>query len=374
MLQQLSIVFNTSNSGDTATCILEDDSGTNLSTLTTTNPSTGGQRNEGTFTPNSGSDNYRIALNNAAMGETTLMYSATIIIEQVDCTKTEFDIPLGSNEALASPNTTYVDLQDDRNHLWLFESDLFDGTRTASLHVVAETDSGIANDDSNVALSVSSGNTAITNSELAFLGGIDTSPTIKTSSDFYSNLTDTNEYDIIMKLDTPGHGTDTLTLHKASIRINLSGGFLKAQIPVVVGWDNNSGSGLPGVWLSSFGDDWSQGQRTIIDRTGYSGTVTLRFEGIAFDATPNGEMQLVDDGTDEIGTGGSHQDTLTFTTSSPARQRRNVSSIDDGDRYFAVIDNLGVDDFEGVHAWVLIEVDNPAAGGHPGYSGALGWF
>lgn len=356
-------VISTNNAARTATIRLREAGGsTNLISFSST--STVPQRFSGTFTHPGGFKRFTIWLVNSATPGDTTAHAARIIVDQTGTiTKRAFEIPMGSFDTETS--TSYVALPDAQRVFWLAEKTKFDGTTTTALNLVAKLNNVDASGLNKVALAVKGTTTAVTGSEATVAS---TSILHSATGDFYGNLVDGNEYEIINKANTG----NTVTLYRASIRIKQTGTPKKAQVVIQAGWNNDESVTdlASGVWNhtapSSF--DENTGQRTLIDLAKYSAATSIQafHEGTLknSDAT-GGTLQLFDGSTNDSGvTGGavSGGDVVANSATMVRKRSGNIkSNIIDGNRFFARLNVPSGETTTVGNSWLLVDIDDSAA-------------
>lgn len=314
---------------------------TDLVTLTVTGVSL--TRKDGTFTypasPQAAKEFTLWLRSQDGSGQCTLS-GARIIIDQVGASKRTYAIPIGIEDTETS--TSYTKPADRRRILWEAEKAKFDGTVQAYLEVVGKISSGTGD----VALSLTSGTSEVTDTKVTVNN---TSITrFRAATDCWDNLSEASIYETIRRKNTSG----TLTIHRVSLIIVQTGSFTKGLSYTSLIFDQLFGG------VATIAD-----RRHKLDKTKYSGTLAIYWEGTLKDVTPDGvdALELFDVGTSDTSTTGSADGSLPADSSSMTLETTSdlESTLTTGNRY--VVRGAGVSG--GLHsgtAWLKFEHEDEA--------------
>jgi hypothetical protein len=346
------IVVSNGTTNATYTVAIVDSAGAVKATITLDAGSAGVYNNpkryRTSFTPNNGSDSYRVKTGATTNIDEVEVYAARMIVTQdSSVTKTRIQIPLANhaNDLPGSSTTTILDSTTsssfgqpvtDNYGIFLLTLGNFatiSGSNPYSLETVMSSDgtSVIA-----AALFNKTDNTEVTNSEQSISSSSLTNTVTNWSSD--SNFIDAKEFELRIKR-TSGSGTPQL--HKAAFYIRLIK-LTSADLYWRVGKRIQNTSSYDNTR-----------QRVLYDSSKYLNPIADYEATVRQQTAGTNNTELIDSITQDLGTGSASNVSIISNTSSKTRVRNTGITLTSGDRFYNKV-NVTSGEADTANAFILI--------------------
>ena len=306
------------------------------------------------FTPTTVNTNYRIRLEATTSANQLKVYTARIIVKQVDAGATRIAFPLVSGSysstsnsdtsdgsaALSYLSSTYTSVEEES--LWKRDNSLFSAIQSYTFEVILSR--GGAGTTAFATLWNETDDLQVTASEVSTTSNIPVYFSVQLGGS-ETNFIDLKEYAIRGK----GSGaTDIYDIFKANLYIRITS-LTKAEVYYrFVRYRANIVVSLTVEY-----------QRVLVDTSLFSGTVSVFHESTGLeDSLGDIIQQVFDDTTNDSGTGGSlvSGSDINFDSTTKSRVRTSAITITDGDRFIERIER-STGTLSLTHALLVVQMD-----------------
>src|SRR3990172_7849275 len=264
-------------------------------------------------------------------------YVSRIIIVQSNATKTELQIAIGTNSsgkftAYANPSNW----GNAKRKFWYYDSSKFETSGSMTVEMEAILVNSSASGTSYACIKTAGSTSAVTKGEASVTGKTITRNR-NTGGIPLSNGT-------AYEGDFKGSASNvTATVYALRLIQRFTATISKIETVQRCGWEQSSTNSC---------DE----QRTLVTLSSFSGTPTVLYEATGYETATdaNNDVDLIDDTTNDSGTGGSSVTSapLNYNSTTPVRIRSGSLTLTDGRRYYAR--GLEADSFWG-NAWIIIQ-------------------
>lgn len=308
------------------------------------------------WTPDNANHIYAVQLRQTTANSDLGVFSARIIVVQVNATITRIQIPLlqvAGGWSNVNDNTIYVDTHNSiiygQNLVSYYSWYLKDTAFLADIAGWSFETVLASNNTSKTAYAILhnvTDNTTIAESEISITG---TTVALVESAEFANNVSNFHENDIfdIQIKATAGY---IVYIGRASLYVRLTN-LTKAEVIWRVGEAGNFVTDINYVHC-----------RALLNTSGYSSPV-IYFETTGLSSANNDVAYLYDNLTNDVGTDGSNvaDSGLTYIQTNKTRQRTAALTITGGDRFYNFIDRVS-GTIRPTSAWVIIRCSDLSTG------------